>query len=244
MNTKKLNKLFTILRSKDLSSGLFSSIAATTEHLPLLKSIGNIQTVIDIGANKGQFTLIARYVFSDATIISFEPLSLCAEKFNKFFSKDQNIIFHQSAIGPINTTQSMHVSKLNDSSSLFPISNRQSTIFPGTEESHIEEIKVAPLHQFLSKEDLLDKRILVKIDVQGYELDVLKGCEYLMHLFDFIYVECSFIELYKGQALAYEVIKYLNNQSFELKGIYNTFYNKSDIAVQSDFLFQKVDENF
>jgi len=226
-----------------LSRGLFSSIAATTEHLPLLKSIDNIQTVIDIGANKGQFTLIARHVYFDATIICFEPQSIAAEKFKNYFSKDKKIIFHQSAIGPINTTQSMHISKLNDSSSILPISNRQSSIFPGTEESHIEEIKVAQLHHFLSKEDLYDKRILVKIDVQGYELDALKGCEHLIHLFDFIYVECSFIELYKGQALAHQIIEYLNNKSFVLKGIYNTFYNKSYIAVQSDFLFYKVDEN-
>ena len=45
MNYKKFNKLFKILFSKELLSGLSSGIAATTEHLPILKSIGNIKTV-------------------------------------------------------------------------------------------------------------------------------------------------------------------------------------------------------
>jgi len=242
MNFRKINKLFTILLNKELLRGLFFGVGATTEHLSLLKSIKNIQTVIDIGANKGQFTMVARNAYSDATIISFEPLSYASEKFIKLFSNDQNITLHQNAIGPVNSTQSMHVSKRRDSSSILPIGNMQSVIFPGTEESHIEEIKVAPLNEFLSKEDLNNK-VFVKIDVQGYELDVLKGCKDLMHLFDFIYVECSFIELYEGQALADEVIKYLNKHSFKFEGIYNMFYDKYGIAIQGDLLFKMRNNN-
>ena len=47
------------------------------------------------------------------------------------------------------------------------------------------------------------------------------------------------MELYEGQALADEVIAYLANYSFKLKGVYNTFYDKKGIAVQGDFLFVK-----
>ena len=58
--------------------------------------------------------------------------------------------------------------------------------------------------------------------------------------FDYIYVECSFVELYKEQVLVDEVIQYLINYSFKLDGIYNTFYDKKGIAVQGDFLFSKI----
>jgi len=47
------------------------------------------------------------------------------------------------------------------------------------------------------------------------------------------------MELYEKQALAHEVITFLNSRSFHLKGIYNTFYDKKGIAVQADFLFRK-----
>jgi FkbM family methyltransferase len=238
----KFEKLLKILCSIKFIKSTIKGIAPTTEHIQLLKSINNLITIIDIGANKGQFSLSARHVFKDSNIFSFEPLEKPASEFKKLFNSDNKVTLFQSAIGPQKENVEMHVSKRKDSSSILPIGNRQSSIFPGTEESHIEEIKVGPLHQFLSKEEF-KKRVFVKIDVQGYELDVLKGCEELIHLFDFIYVECSFIELYEGQALAHEVIKYLNSRSFELKGIYNTFYHKNGIAVQSDFLFKRVDEN-
>jgi FkbM family methyltransferase len=222
----------------DFLKGLRYNIPAAIEHIQVLKLIDNPNTFIDIGANKGQFSLAARHAYSDAAIISFEPLSGPAEIFKKVFTKDQNIVLHQSAIGPQKDTVEMHVSNREDSSSLLPIGNKQSSMFPGTEESHNEEIKVAPLNHFLSKKDLT-KPVFVKIDVQGYELEVLKGSKNLIDEFDYIYVECSFVELYEGQALADEVIAYLANYSFKLKGVYNTFYDKKGIAVQADLLFSK-----
>ena len=82
--------------------------------------------------------------------------------------------------------------------------------------------------------------IFVKIDVQGYELEVLKSCVNIINQFDYIYVECSFIELYNGQSLANEIIQFLNDYSFKLYGIYNTYYDTKGNAIQSDFLFSKL----
>ncbi|MGH9448085.1 MAG: FkbM family methyltransferase [Terriglobia bacterium] len=48
--------------------------------------------------------------------------------------------------------------------------------------------------------------MLFKLNVQGHELEALKACEDLLDRFAYVYVECSFMELYKGQALADEVI--------------------------------------
>lgn len=236
---KKFFKLFKLIKSLKFINGLIFGVAATIEHIPILKSLNKVNTIIDIGANKGQFTLAARSVYPEGNIISFEPLSGPAEIFNKVFTKDQNIVLHQSAIGPQKDTVEMHVSNREDSSSLLPIGNNQLSMFPGTEESHIEEIKVAPLHKFLSKEDLLNKRVFVKIDVQGYELEVLRGSKNLIDEFDYIYVECSFVELYEGQVLADDVIEYLSNYSFKLEGVYNMYYDKKGIAIQADFLFSK-----
>jgi FkbM family methyltransferase len=236
---KKLNK---IIYNKYLIKGLINGIAATTEHISVLKLIDNPNTVIDIGANKGQFTLITRHILPKAKIISFEPLASPANKFDSLFNNDSNVIFYRSAIGPEKKSSLIHVSKRNDSSSLLPIGIGQSNIFPGTDESHTEKVKVAPLHHFLQKNDFVPP-VFVKIDVQGYELQVLKGCDELTHLFNYIYVECSFMELYEKQALAHEVITFLNSRSFHLKGIYNTFYDKKGIPIQSDFLFERVDES-
>jgi len=234
----KLNKLKIILFRKNFLKGLFYGIVATTEHIPLLNSLGNLNTIIDIGANKGQFTLAARDTYKKTKIISFEPLTKPSEKFKRFFAKDKNVVLYTYAIGSKTSQSLIHVSKKNDSSSLLPIGSKQSSIFPGTNESHLEKIQISTLHQLIKKEDLVSP-VLVKIDVQGYELETLKGCVEYISKFDFILVECSFVELYEGQALAHEIINFLIIHSFYLHGIYNTYFDKKGISIQSDLLFKK-----
>lgn len=99
-----------------------------------------------------------------------------------------------------------------------------------------ETIQVSLLSQFLAPQDI-ESPALLKLDVQGYELEALKGCEDLLNRFTYVYVECSFVELYKGQALADEVIAWLRDRGFPLRGCYNMAYDWRGQAVQADFLF-------
>jgi len=93
------------------------------------------------------------------------------------------------------------------------------------------------LADFVSGGDIKAPAML-KLDVQGFELDALVGCEGLMERFSHVYVECSFMELYTGQALADEVILWLKERNFRLRGVYNVFYDKEGQAIQGDFLFK------
>ncbi len=142
-----------------------------------------------------------------------------------------------AAIGPDEASMEMNISASNDSSSLLPITEQQVRFFPGTEAVDTETVRVAPLHCFLS-EDEIERPALLKIDVQGFEREVLEGCERLLSLFDVIYVECSFVELYAGQALASEVFEFVLGQGFRFEGAYNITYNSEGATIQGDFLFQ------
>ncbi len=210
-------------------------VAAGIEHEKLLKSF-NCITVVDIGANKGQFALVSRRYFPNAKIVSFEPLKEPAKKFLKVFSQDKNVELHQVAIGPESRITKINVSAVDDSSSLLSISELQNEIFPGTAKIDSQEIKVAPLSDFI-KESEIQSPALLKIDVQGYELESLKGCEDLLNKFQYVYVECSFVELYEGQSFAQDVIIFLDQHGFVLKGIYNMSYDNKGKAVQADFFF-------
>lgn len=77
----------------------------------------------------------------------------------------------------------------------------------------------------------------LKLDVQGFELEALRGCEDLLGHFSNVYAECSFVELYSGQALAHEIISWLRERGFSLSGVYNMGYDRNGRAVQGDFLF-------
>jgi hypothetical protein len=121
---------------------------------------------------------------------------------------------------------------------MLPITPLQNTLFPGTAEVRQETVQIAPLTSFIKTDQIISPALL-KIDVQGYELQALQGSDDLIPYFDYFYVECSFMELYSGQAYASEIIHFLYERDIGLKGIYNISYDNQGQAVQGDFFFSK-----
>jgi len=181
---------------------------------------------------------VARRFNPDARIEAFEPLDDQADIFEKVFAQDPRVALHRCALGSAEGTSAINVSNSPDSSSLLPISELQTQHFPGTGRANSVEITVKRLDQCLSA-DILGDKPLLKIDVQGFELELLKGATGLLPAIDTVYVECSFIELYEGQALAYEVIDFLRAQGFALKGIYNPCYDAKGACIQADLAFNR-----
>jgi len=231
----RIIKLLNILRYRVFISALLKGTAAGTEHLRMLNDL-YCNHIIDVGANKGQFALVARKKFPKARIDSFEPLSEAADTFEKVFRNENNTFLHRIAIGRKEESHTIYVSNKDDSSSLLPIGENQVSLFPGTQELEQRSIKVAPLESIIARNDIQQPSML-KIDVQGYELESLYGCQSLFDKINYIYCECSFFELYEDQALTHEIIDFLSENGFKLSGIYHVHYNKSGIAIQADFLF-------
>ena len=236
---RKARKLLTIVFSLNWAwiRSLRMGVAAGVEHTDALALI-DCETIVDVGANRGQFALAARHSFANANIISFEPLPGPAGVFRSVFTKDGGVTLHVAAVGPHSDRRGMHISGSDDSSSLLPISSLQEEIYPGTEEVATFDVRVAPLDSFLSKDDIR-ARALLKLDVQGFELDALHGCESLLDCFEWIYCECSFVELYTGQKLASDVIDWLSKRGFRLTGLYNPSFDRLGKSIQGDFLFRK-----
>ena len=230
----RLRKLWIILQQAELRHAfLHHRVMAGVEHKAVLGR--SLATVVDIGANRGQFALAARAI-SGAKVISFEPLPDVAEIFQAVFADDHAVKLHVAAIGEKSEKKLIHLSARDDSSSLLEIGAAQSNYFPGTHEVGTLEVDVGPLDHFLSNDDIVRPSML-KIDVQGYEMQALAGCRSLIENFDYVYCECSFVELYTGQALAGEVISYLDRVGFRLSGIYNPSYDRDGNCIQADLLF-------
>jgi len=231
-------KLYGCLIDPTFRKAFFShGVAAAPEHRHVLGP--NLVTVVDIGANRGQFSLAVRRWAPGAQVVAFEPLAAPADRFRKVFQDDSKVVLHQAAIGPEAGEAIIHVSAADDSSSLLPISQLQQRLFPGTGEVRTETIKVGRLADFVSTKEIAGPALL-KLDVQGFELEALRGCEDLLECFACVYAECSFVELYSGQALAHDVIEWLARHGFILTGVYNPCYEKKGKTVQGDFLFAKM----
>jgi len=236
---KQLVKLFKVLSNRDYLYALKSGVVAAVEHESILKNI-SYATVLDVGANKGQFSLVAKSVRPECKVIAFEPLACPASKYRSvFFSNNKlrsDVILHNVAIGPEYGETDIYVSKRDDSSSLLPITQMQEEQFPGTGLERVEKIKVRRLDSCIS-ENALKRPVLLKLDVQGYELEALKGCDSLLDRIDHVLAECSFVELYEGQAMAHQVITYLQEAGFDLFGVYNISFDREGMPVQADFFF-------
>jgi FkbM family methyltransferase len=211
-------------------------VAAAVEHVAVLRQFNGCRTVVDIGANRGQFALAAHHCFPEAGIVSFEPLPEPASVYRAVFANDSRVRLVEAAVGPEPGEALIHLSARDDSSSLLPITGRQNAIFAGTEEIGTATIRVSRLADHLAAHRILGPALL-KLDVQGFELQALAGGEDLLDCFEWVYVECSFVELYRGQALAHGVITWLHERSFVLHGVYNVAYDVEGYAVQADFLF-------
>jgi len=231
----RFDKLIQAAQSARLRQALWRyRVLAGAEHRHVLSR--NLETVVDIGANRGQFSLAVRQWVPKACVISFEPLPGPASVFRKVFSGDDRVLLHQAAIGPRLEQRTMHVSGRDDSSSLLPISSVQTMMFPGTGEVATTEVRVGPLEEFVKAEELRSP-VMLKLDVQGFEYEALIGCESMLPHFDWIYCECSFVEFYSGQKLAWELIDWLAGKGFRLDGVFNPTYDEQGQAIQADFLF-------
>lgn len=234
---RRLVKALRLLPNPVFRRGLRFGVGATIEHRAVIEGMA-LATVVDIGANVGQFSLLVRGLHPAARIYAFEPLDEAAARYRRLFAGDANVTLFQAAIAPEQGTATMHVSAAADSSSLLPIGDRQSELFPGTEEVGTAEVETGPLDAFLAATDIVAPALL-KIDVQGFELEVLRGAQSLLDRFAHVYVEASFEALYEGQALAHEVVAFLEDAGFAEAGRFNVSHGPDGKPVQADFLFRR-----
>jgi len=216
---------------------LRTRVAAAVEHDRVLAGL-QLKTVVDIGANRGQFALCVRRLYPRAEIYSFEPLQKAADRWLKNFRRDPRAHLHVKAVANRSGYAQIHVTRWDVSSSLLPVGPEQRRSFPFSEEVERATIETARLADCLEDAAVVAPALL-KLDVQGFELDALQGCVDLLPAFEFVYVEASFIELYVGQALASDVIALLQQQGFRLFSVANLVRGKSCRPIQADFLFSR-----
>jgi FkbM family methyltransferase len=216
---------------------LRTRVFASTEHDNVISELG-LDTIVDIGANRGQFALCARRLYPMAKIFSFEPLRGPAATYSRTFRDDPLAQLINKAIAAQECSVEMHVSQWDVSSSLLPLAQAQHDNFPFTEVSRRETVSVDRLSNCISDSNV-EGTALLKLDVQGYELSALQGCDNLLDRFNYVYVEASFIELYVGQALASDVIAYLFSKGFKLVCVANLSKGNAKRPIQADFLFSR-----
>jgi FkbM family methyltransferase len=236
---RQIQKALRSLRHPLSRAALRHGVAPSFEHFEILQGLKNIKCLVDVGANVGQFSLLCKIIYPNASIHAFEPLNEAAGTFQKVLGHEPNVHLHRHAIGSKAADLLINVTARSDSSSLLA-PDAQTKVFPGTHAVSQEAVRVLPLQDILRDEDIPSPALL-KIDVQGYEGEVLKGSERLLQSFDWIYCEASFIELYSGQPLADEIVAWLAARQFRLVSVQcDGSILQEGRTVQADFLFSRL----
>jgi len=175
------------------------------------------RTVLDIGANTGQFARRARRLFPDATIHSFEPLPDAFYALAEFSRKSRNVYAHRVALGEADGQAEMYRNEFSPSSSFLPISPIHTTAFPGTGHTRPVHVPMTSLDAW-ARGYPLSRPLLIKMDVQGYEDKVLRGGMDTVSQAAVLIVEVSFQELYFGQILFDELLLLTRRMGFRCFG--------------------------
>lgn len=234
---RQARKLGAIVRRPAYWRALRHGVAAATEHEAAALD-HPYRTVIDVGANRGQFLLVAARRFPDAALVAFEPLPGPRALLVRALPRRRPVRLLDVAVSDRRGEAAFHVSRADDSSSLLPISAAQTSIFPGTGEVAQVTVRTARLDEVLVPADLRAP-VLLKIDVQGGELAVLEGAVGILPRVTTVLVECSFTQLYEDQPTADEVIRFLHGRGFRLHSVGQVTTDAGGRPVQADLVFEQ-----
>lgn len=197
----------------------------------------SIATVLDVGANEGQFARKLLGVLPHATIYAFEPLRDCYQRLCKQFTGVANLKAFNCALGDVDGETVINKDTFAPSSSLLPMTFTHKEAFPYTGESSHEKISIRTLNGLLPELTLMPE-ILLKIDVQGFEDKVLQGMAGVLPKMRIIIVETSFVELYEGQMLFDGLYEKLRATGFRFIGAFDPVRDpRNGKILQADSVF-------
>ena len=201
----------------------------------------NLEVLLDVGANEGLFAQRLRANGYRGRIVSFEPLSAMFAKLEAAAADDPNWICVNIALGA--KTDRLQLNRAGNwaSSSFLEMNPRHSEAEPRSAYVGTEECEVARLDDLRAKLFEPRERAYLKLDVQGYELEVLRGAVQTLEQVEVMEAELSLVPLYDGAPLFGEVVSYLDERGFALLGLEPGFADsRTGALLQVDGLFARV----
>lgn len=176
-----------------------------------------VDTVLDVGANSGQFARYLRYIGYRGRIICFEPLGAPHAALCQLATRDPGLtVAPRQALGEETGSVAINVAANSECSSILTASPGNVQLEPGVRGVAVETVQLNRLDcaalDYLSAES----RLFLKIDVQGYELPVLRGAAGLLSRIEGLQLELSLSPLYEGEPPFREVIDTVESLGYAL----------------------------
>lgn len=189
-----------------------------------IKATANIRTVIDIGANSGEYSEHLGSFFEAEAIHAFEPLPSCQPQLLALRQRLPNLTVHQLALSDSDGEAEFFSNEYAPASSLLAVTDLQRDVFPQTERANVTKVRLARLDDVLPPESL-PRDILIKIDVQGVEDRVIRGGRGVFSAASVVLIEMAYVAFYERQPLFEDVHQLLAECGLRLAGVKNQIDN-------------------
>lgn len=201
-----------------------------------------IDTVLDVGANSGQYGSELRKIGYKNRIISFEPLQQAFADLKRRSSGDSKWTCHNMGLGNSDTSLEIHVANNSFSSSFLDMQKSHLEAAPQAQYVKTEKISVRKLDSVMPELGIAaGEKIVLKMDVQGFEMRVLEGAAGVLDRVSGVDLEISFVELYAGETTYKDMINYLEGKGFTLCAFEQGLYNKATgELLQGDAIFFRI----
>lgn len=187
--------------------------------------------IYDVGANRG--FMIKNFIdnFSNASIHAFEPYKPLYMYLKNEFEKNKNVVINGLGISDRESELIFNVNNSVDTSSFLASKKTGLNSDAQVQTQHKITIPVTTIDNYAQK--FLHERIhILKLDIQGSELNALKGAVALLKekKIDIIFSETYFVQQYEGQPLLHEIITFLHSFGYIVQDIYHPIYGKGKLA--------------
>lgn len=216
-----------------VSSSVDSPFTSIVQHL----KESNVSSVFDVGANVGQFGLDIRRHGFQGQIVSYEPVNETFSVLVHTTKKHQPWKAIQLGLGATESVRSINISG-NDglSSSLLKMGSTHLENFPGSATVSQQTISISTIDKQLEILGIRPQELLLKLDVQGFEAEVLKGASQSLSKIPLCYLEVSITPLYEEEITFLPILMELSNFGHEVVDVFRGIKTKKGQLLQLDIL--------
>jgi FkbM family methyltransferase len=198
-----------------------ASAGSLASHLRALLQGLRIQTVIDVGAHVGEFGLFLRRIGYHGRIISFEPVEECFERLASLAQRDGNWSAFCLAAGSVAGARLLNVAGESELSSFLEPNQLAAELLRSAVVAVRSTVEVVRLDQFLPALGLpATEQLFLKMDTQGWDMEVLRGAELLLPQIAAFQSEMAFRRLYENAPLFASALGYYERLGYQVSGLF------------------------
>ena len=200
-------------------------------------TLPNIKVVYDVGAADGSFSAACAKLLNVEAVVAFEPGAEAVARLNELPATAPKITVMPMALGSRSGTQSFYMTEDGHSSSLLPPQEALEQLYPGRGGVEKETlVEVSTLDSIIARFQLPPPDV-IKLDTQGYELEILSGAAHGLATASFCIVECCYERLYAGAPLVGDVFAFFSELGWRNVGTAPVSRSACGKPVYTDVLF-------